>query len=579
MKIIFLLFKFIYSKNYDNPLKYQESERLPINIELDFSFLDEKNDPYSCYRVGDIIKNIYDNNNYTCNENDILNSLEISILKQMIINCKIYLESFIKINKPNKRIQLIDFLDEHIKPKKKESEADLFLTITLRHFPFENIFSLGKAINYSPIDSRPNQGILYIELSGITSIFKDQSHFLNIKRFEYSFMKSIISILGFSQNCFKKWLNRETGKPWEENFPLKIFKNPLYPNMEFPILFTPQLHKYAKNRWDIEEFTPGIPNGVELYFDYKLSSYGCYLNGRVFHNDLLSNSIMDNPIISEVTLLVLEDMGWYSTNFSFAKTLTWGAGELLPKEKKKYFNNSPPQLSFPDNYEFEIVEDRMTYTTCSHDFSEMKLAGNMFNELVNCTIGSFYYDSNFCMNQAFYNPLSKKYRGSLESDFYMLKGISSTKLLCNYEMKRDDYEFKKYNMYFGKESYCFRTLGDYNNLSDLYSTSACYKAKCLNNNKVMIFYGESIFECNSTNSFIQINSNFSILCPSDLSLFCKTIEYSKKILNEPLRIKLPGDISNYSFLFYFLIIFFLILIIFLNIYYYIKTKNKNYLQI
>ena len=411
--LTFLLFKTSFEKTFDNSKNYQEAERLPIKIEFDFSLIDEKNDPFSCNNDGDIIKNIIDGSFYNCTIQDLYDISQINRIKRIVNKSKIFLESLIKINKPNQKNLLIELKNESISQKKKESESDLFISIALRHFSYD-LIAIGKAISYSPIDLRPTQGVLYLEISAFN--YDDEDSDLEYPGIEFSLIQPIISILGFSEKDFPKWMNRETGKPWGDNFPYKKIKNPLYANMEFPIIFTPQLHNYAKNRWNNDEFVRGELNGIELYMDEKYKEYGCYLSGRVFDNELLVFQKYGYPsVLSDVTLLILEDMGWYSTNFSMAKPLTWGAGELLEEDKKKYFNSSPPQLVFPKHYEFE-PDDVKSYMACSHDYSSMEFSGAYLQTNVDCNLTSPKYNHDYCENQVFYNPFGSKYRGDSKSN-------------------------------------------------------------------------------------------------------------------------------------------------------------------
>jgi hypothetical protein len=42
------------------------------------------------------------------------------------------------------------------------------------------------------------------------------------------------------------------------------------------------------------------------------------------YNELMTASITEISILSEITLKLLEDSGWYHINYSFAENLEWG---------------------------------------------------------------------------------------------------------------------------------------------------------------------------------------------------------------------------------------------------------------
>ena len=48
---------------------------------------------------------------------------------------------------------------------------------------------------------------------------------------------------------------------------------------------------------------------------------------RIFQNEAMTGTVhSSNPVYSRLTLALLEDSGWYITDFSKAQPLSWGAG-------------------------------------------------------------------------------------------------------------------------------------------------------------------------------------------------------------------------------------------------------------
>jgi hypothetical protein len=45
------------------------------------------------------------------------------------------------------------------------------------------------------------------------------------------------------------------------------------------------------------------------------------------YNDLLSNNIAFNNVLTNITLSVFEDSGWYKPNYSFAEDTLWGKNQ------------------------------------------------------------------------------------------------------------------------------------------------------------------------------------------------------------------------------------------------------------
>lgn len=47
---------------------------------------------------------------------------------------------------------------------------------------------------------------------------------------------------------------------------------------------------------------------------------------RVVNNEYMTGTASRNPVFSELTLSLLEDSGWYRSNYSTAGSLLWGQG-------------------------------------------------------------------------------------------------------------------------------------------------------------------------------------------------------------------------------------------------------------
>ncbi|KAL3278658.1 hypothetical protein HHI36_016195 [Cryptolaemus montrouzieri] len=84
--------------------------------------------------------------------------------------------------------------------------------------------------------------------------------------------------------------------------------------------------------------TPNVVREVREYFDCpdlegaELEDQGedgtvlTHWEKRVFENEAMTGTHTQNPIISRITLALMEDTGWYTANYSQAGEMTWGRG-------------------------------------------------------------------------------------------------------------------------------------------------------------------------------------------------------------------------------------------------------------
>ena len=55
-------------------------------------------------------------------------------------------------------------------------------------------------------------------------------------------------------------------------------------------------------------------------------SMGAHWERRLFYNELMTAAISEVSIVSETTLSLFEDSGWYKVDYSMAENLEWGKG-------------------------------------------------------------------------------------------------------------------------------------------------------------------------------------------------------------------------------------------------------------
>eukprot|EP00118_Oscarella_pearsei_P007970 m.40098 g.40098 ORF g.40098 m.40098 type:complete len:2143 (+) comp32899_c1_seq1:130-6558(+) len=151
----------------------------------------------------------------------------------------------------------------------------------------------------------------------------------------------IIHVLAFSPNLFG-FFHDSTGSPLTPRNPntglppklgsgfgwsSKVISSGQYKNWEVAsgsisrsafFMVTPKVKEAARNHFNCPTL-----QGAELesqkhrFFHWE---------SRLFQGDSLTGQMHRNLVISNITLAVLEDSGWYSVDYSFGQKLTWGKG-------------------------------------------------------------------------------------------------------------------------------------------------------------------------------------------------------------------------------------------------------------
>ncbi|KAJ3639882.1 hypothetical protein Zmor_003253 [Zophobas morio] len=106
---------------------------------------------------------------------------------------------------------------------------------------------------------------------------------------------------------------------------------------------------------------------------------------RVFENEAMTGTHTQNPIISRITLALMEDTGWYLANFSMAEPMSWGKNlgcDFVTKSCKEWITikSSRGASIHPfcnkvkrDPLQTECTDDRTSVALCNLVAHETKL--------------------------------------------------------------------------------------------------------------------------------------------------------------------------------------------------------------
>ncbi|KAK2179003.1 hypothetical protein NP493_519g04015 [Ridgeia piscesae] len=89
----------------------------------------------------------------------------------------------------------------------------------------------------------------------------------------------------------------------------------------FSLLVTPRVVEEVR-----KHFACPTLEGAELENQGTLGTALTHWEKRVFENEAMTGSFTQHPVISRITLALMEDTGWYRANYAYAEELTWGRG-------------------------------------------------------------------------------------------------------------------------------------------------------------------------------------------------------------------------------------------------------------
>ena len=524
------------------PFNYSEYDRLPLRVYLEL----QTNSSHYCSKSGDIVTIPLYNYQVYCSQSHVLTPEKFENVQIILKYISDIFLNYFKINRnPNP-----------IMHGNLTLNYDLYVPFFIVPFPSE----LGTTAGFATVseyfeDFRPKKGIIVMPPSNIPE--KIDKNNIRKEEFFLILFHEMIHCLGFSGRWFKNFLNRETGLPWGDSLPYTTYINPRFPNKTFKILHTPMAKKYAVKRFGIKEFAPGVPMGIEIESDGGSGTEGSHPEMRVYMSELMGGDASYQPLyISDLVLCLIEDMGWYSVDFSLAEHLPWGNGLSLGQGPLTNFPNKPPLTHFPRHY---LITDMERSYGCSYDYFSV---GRPFIESFQCP-----QETAYCKSMGFYNSEFFEFKGMISIADYVpyYIGFPSTSCYLPDNEKNFDYSSES-KMKFDSGSYCW------NFETNSLKLAGCYKSVCSSKNDfVELYYGNQVYRCNNEGDIIFVNDSFvkSFICPSP-KIFCNTIKLKEKKIENFERVSFPIDAKN-ALLIWIIIIIIILLIIVVGFYlFYIK---------
>ncbi|XP_022901692.1 leishmanolysin-like peptidase [Onthophagus taurus] len=291
--------------------------------------------------------------------------------------------------------------------------------------------------------------------------------------------------------------------------------------------------------------TPNVVREVRRYFNCnelegaELEDQGeegtalTHWEKRVFENEAMTGTHTQHPIISNVTLALMEDTGWYRANYAMAEPMSWGKGlgcDFVMKSCKEWISTKTARgLSIhpfcnkikKDPLQTECTDDRTSVALCNlvkHDHLLPEIYQN-FDSLNYVLQGSEgYYGGSVSL--ADYCPYIQEFTWSSKN--VIVRG-SNCQYLDNNPKPDKNFALEDY----GNHSKCFdhtNQMWEERSCKQMrqwqHWGSGCYSYKC-ENGRLHILVGNYTYTCYHPFQEISIRilkdgwlHKGAIVCPS-----------------------------------------------------------------
>ena len=313
----------------------------------------------------------------------------------------------------------------------------------------------------------------------------------SIKFLSMLLLHEISHILAFNDQLFPLFMNIKN--------PIKTL---LINGINRTLLQTPKVLEYARGHFGCPSLT-----GVELENQGGSGSSGSHWEARIMLGDYMISTDHPENVVSDITLAVFEDSGWYNVNYYTGGLFKTGKGEGCNFLQIPCINSSRIS-NFPLDF--------------CHDSEDAFCSPGMIDR-GQCTI--FSYSNNIKKEYQYFG--SKKIGGFEPADY------------CPVSLNDDDIYYKLYSRCdnnglrefptelgekFGNNSFCFISSLLYKNSSEnmkkKYSEkrAMCYEVKECNDEYLyyLVDIGDNLFNCSNAIEMNEYNIegfDGSFICP------------------------------------------------------------------
>jgi hypothetical protein len=119
------------------------------------------------------------------------------------------------------------------------------------------------------------------------------------------------------------WRNLETKAIYGSSLPLTTFSDR---GITYSVWHTRTLHEYAVSKFGKETYFRNVPAGIILEDYQDPGILISHPEATLYLPDFMVGLSVSRQEITDLSLAVLQDTGWYEVNYSLSKFLLYGYG-------------------------------------------------------------------------------------------------------------------------------------------------------------------------------------------------------------------------------------------------------------
>jgi len=484
-------------KNTTKGLKIDVDKEALLTPQFDFY----RGMAYACSKVGEVI--YYEGRPISCSDEDVVTQEKKDVVEAVVDAVFPIFEGMLSTWEIDGTIELDEgsysgdiciggvhcheeSTDEKIRNLTKGEQ--LYIQVTMR--PEEgSTYATGVALQFDQ-NMRPIVGHVNFNVRLMPSSINKNSALW--KELTGVALHETMHVLGFSNSMFHSFINASSGQLYDN--PVVTIENPQDGHVA-TIITTPHVKEAVRRQFGCDSL-----EGAPLEDQGGAGTAASHWEKAVFMDEVMTGSASSSPVLSNVTLALLEDSGWYFPNYEFGERLVWGENRGCKFVQQNCENGWPK--SEADGYFCEEKDKQgCTYDRTARGLCSIKQYSNLpkqYQHLSDPALGGTVVLADYC-------PFVRAYSNGLCTD----TSISKTYI---------------YGDEPGERSKCYLSKVSLSPISSLLDKQEalplCYPTVCISPTELATKIGNYWYNCPSGKNISNIHGYFGSLDCPDASVLC-----------------------------------------------------------
>lgn len=371
-----------------------ESDFKEIRINYDLKYVNNANNDDTLKCTKENGKITWNNTEYICSAEDVINESKKEVLTSTLTEISNQLKRFIKVKHVTTQYSLknYDNLKDIKESDKSETDKDLHISVLSRPFGDLETAAATVIVQIHKKTKQPLQAVMFINVKKIPQ-YKET-------RYTHILLHETLHALGVSSSMFNYYHPVNSNTPHEN---ITCVAN--VHDYQSTYLITPNAHKFALIHYGYEK-VGNCQSGIEL--DNSEGIQKSHPEFRRYYTDMLTGIILETSNsslyrLSDVSLAILRDTGFYDVSHTGFKPIIWYNPLAITGERNTSFSENIPNNVYPENYILTNRNDHAMFdfngvgNFSYYDGDQWKATSDCGNES-----GP---DSEYCQHSEFYNPV------------------------------------------------------------------------------------------------------------------------------------------------------------------------------